>query len=55
MGMLEHCTEAAHEALLQAQEEALRLDHDYTDSGHIILGLLGEKTTRRPRSCAALV
>ena len=41
MGMLEHCTEAAHEALLQAQEEALRLDHDYTDSAHIVLGLLG--------------
>jgi ATP-dependent Clp protease ATP-binding subunit ClpC len=39
--MLEHCTEAARTALLQAQEEALRLDHDFTDSGHILLGLLG--------------
>jgi ATP-dependent Clp protease ATP-binding subunit ClpC len=39
--MLEHCTEAARKALLQAQEEALRLDHDYTDSAHILLGLLG--------------
>jgi ATP-dependent Clp protease ATP-binding subunit ClpC len=39
--MFEHCTEAARKALLGAQEEALRLDHDYTDSGHILLGLLG--------------
>jgi ATP-dependent Clp protease ATP-binding subunit ClpC len=38
--MLEHCTEAARKALLGAQEEALRLDHDYTDSAHILLGLL---------------
>jgi ATP-dependent Clp protease ATP-binding subunit ClpC len=35
------CTEAARKALLQAREEALRLDHDYIDSSHILLGLLG--------------
>jgi ATP-dependent Clp protease ATP-binding subunit ClpC len=39
--MLELCTEGARKALLGAQEEALRLDHDYTDSGHLLLGLLG--------------
>jgi ATP-dependent Clp protease ATP-binding subunit ClpC len=43
MGMLEHCTEAARGALLRAKEEALRLGHDYTDGGHIVLGLLGGK------------
>ena len=41
MGVLEHCTEAAGKALLRGQEEALRLDHDYTDGAHIVLGLLG--------------
>jgi ATP-dependent Clp protease ATP-binding subunit ClpC len=41
--MFELLTEAAGKALLQAQEEALRLDHDYTDSAHIVLGLLGGK------------
>jgi ATP-dependent Clp protease ATP-binding subunit ClpC len=39
--MLKQSAEAARKALLQAQEEALRLDHDYTDSSHILLGLLG--------------
>jgi ATP-dependent Clp protease ATP-binding subunit ClpC len=41
--MLDLLTEAARKALLQAQEEALRLDHDCTDSAHIVLGLLGGK------------
>jgi ATP-dependent Clp protease ATP-binding subunit ClpC len=43
MGLLEHCTEAARKALLQAKEEAQRLGHDHTDGGHIVLGLLGGK------------
>jgi hypothetical protein len=43
MGLLEHCTEAARGALLRAKEEALRLGHDHTDGGHIVLGLLGGK------------
>src|SRR3712207_2865955 len=41
--MLGRCTEAARKALLGAQEETLRLDHNYMDSGHILLGLLGGK------------
>ncbi len=39
--MWELCTEGARKALLGAQEEALRLDHDYAGSGHLLLGLLG--------------
>jgi ATP-dependent Clp protease ATP-binding subunit ClpC len=41
--MFERLTEAAGKALLRAQEEALRLDHDYADGTHIVLGLLGGK------------
>jgi ATP-dependent Clp protease ATP-binding subunit ClpA len=39
--MWESCTEGARKAVLGAQEEALRLDHDYAGSGHLLLGLLG--------------
>ncbi len=41
MGLSEHCTEGARKALLEAQKEALRLNHDYTGSEHLLLGLLG--------------
>ncbi|GAA3824687.1 hypothetical protein GCM10022226_51760 [Sphaerisporangium flaviroseum] len=40
--MFERFTDSARRAVVAAQEEARRLDHDYIGTEHVLLGLLGE-------------
>ena len=42
MGMFDKFTERAQKVLLFAQEEALRLKHNYIGTEHILLGLIRE-------------
>ncbi|MCW2879967.1 MAG: ATPase domain protein [Sphaerisporangium sp.] len=40
--MFERFTDSARRAVVAAQEEARRLDHDFIGTEHVLLGLLGE-------------
>src|SRR5262245_2137578 len=40
--MFERFTQRARRAVILAQEEARRLDHDYIGSEHLLLGLISE-------------
>lgn len=42
MGIFDRFTERAKKVMLLAQEEAIRLNHNYIGTEHILLGLLGE-------------
>jgi ATP-dependent Clp protease ATP-binding subunit ClpC len=47
-------TEHARRVLVQAQEEARRLEHDYVGTEHLLLGLLREEEGRGARALASL-
>ncbi|MGB7606288.1 MAG: ATP-dependent Clp protease ATP-binding subunit [Lutisporaceae bacterium] len=42
MGIFDRFTEKAQKVMILAQEEAIRLNHNYIGTEHILLGLLGE-------------
>lgn len=44
--MFERFTHAARHSVVLAQEEARTLNHDHIDTGHLLLGLVHEDTSR---------
>ncbi len=53
-GMFERFTPQARRAVVQAQEEARRLQHNYIGTEHILLGLLGVTEGRAFRALTGL-
>jgi tRNA(Arg) A34 adenosine deaminase TadA len=52
--MFERFTDSARRAVVAAQEEARRLDHDYIDTEHMLLGLLQDPDSTAARAVGPL-